>query len=133
MDIPSTMTKQVSEAEKLEISYRVLHPQAIIQDKDSSRNIQIPYSSLTNKYRHLLSKIIVNLTLDDEGASKYRYKPKTLSEDLYGTTEFWNDLLILNNCTSIMEFSDCTKIKVYDPNSLKLYINEILILEGIVE
>ena len=47
MDIPSTMTKQVSEAEKLEISYRVLHPQAIIQDKDSSRNIQIPYSSST--------------------------------------------------------------------------------------
>ena len=123
MDIPSTMTKQVSEAEKLEISYRVLHPQAIIQDKDSSRNIQIPYSSLTNKYRHLLSKIIVNITLDDEGASKYRYKPKTLSEDLY----------ILNNCTSIMEFSECNNLKVYDPNSLKLYINEILILEGIVE
>ena len=68
----------------------------------------------------------------DDGIISHRYRPKMLSYDLYGTTELWFLLLNLNGCKSIMEFTP-KKIKFYDPDRLKSYINEILVLEGILE
>lgn len=131
MAIPSTMTKQISEAENLELSYRVLHPSAILHDDITNTNIKIPFSSLTNKYKDFLSKIVITIDLSDELMLKYRYQPKTVSLDLYNTTEFWNDILILNNCFSVSQFTP-KKLKVYDPEELKKYLNEILILEKII-
>lgn len=130
MDIPSTMTEQVKNIEKLDISYRILHPSIIIKDEASETNIEIPFSSLTNKYRNFLKKIIVSIELDDRFMLKYRFKPKMISEELYGTTEFWNDILILNNCFRVCDFQP-KLLKVYDPTKLKSYINQILILEGL--
>ena len=75
--------------------------------------------------------IIVEKELDDKAIAEVRYKPKTLSYVLYGTTEFWNDILILNECKSIIDFTP-KKIRYYDPNRLKTYLNQILILEGIL-
>ena len=131
MALPATMTDQIDLAEKWEISYRILHPSAVLKDEFSSRNIEIPFSSLTNKYRHFLSKIVRSTALPDYLKARYKQRPKLVSYDLYGTTEFWNDILILNNCFSVVEFEPST-IKVYDPDRLKEYINEILIIEGII-
>ena len=131
MRIPSTMTEQVADAEDLDISYRVLHPAAIIIDEFSGRNIRVPFSSLTSKYRNFLSEIVVEVELDELERQDYLFKPKSLSNYLYGTTEFWNDLLILNNMYSIKDFI-VDKVKVYDPNRFKEYLNEILILEELV-
>lgn len=131
MSIPVTMTEQINNAEKWEISYRTLHPSAILKDEFSSRNIEIPFSSLTNKYRHFLSKIVRTTTLDDKLQARYKQRPKLVSYDLYGTTELWNDILILNNCFSTIEFNPVT-IKAYNPDKLKEYLNEILILEKLI-
>ena len=59
----------------------------------------------------------------------YRYSPKKLSYDLYGTTELWADLLKLNGCVSIAEFEP-DFIRVYDPNTFKEYLNEIMIADS---
>lgn len=131
MSIPVTITEQINDAEKWEISYRTLHPSAILKDEFSSRNIEIPFSSLTNKYRHFLSKIVRTTTLDEKLQARYKQRPKLVSYDLYGTTELWNDILILNNCFSTIEFNPVT-IKAYNPDKLKEYINEILILEKLI-
>lgn len=131
MKIPASMDEQIADIKDLDISYRILHPAAIIRDEYTSRNIRIPFSSLTSKYSNFLSTIIVEIELDDDEQVEYLFKPKALSNYLYGTTEFWNDLLILNNAYSTSEFKPST-VKVYDPNKFKKYINEILILEDIV-
>lgn len=130
MEIPSTMTEQVKNIEKLDISYRILHPSITIKDEASGNNIEIPFSSLTNKYREFLKSIIISIELDDAFMLKYRFKPKMISEELYGTTEFWNDILILNNCFRTCDFQPRV-LKVYDQKKLKSYINQILILEGL--
>ena len=130
MEIPSTMTERVKNIEKLDISYRILHPSITIKDEASGNNIEIPFSSLTNKYREFLKSIIISIELDDAFMLKYRFKPKMISEELYGTTEFWNDILILNNCFRTCDFQPRV-LKVYDPKKLKSYINQILILEGL--
>ena len=132
MSIPSTITEQVYEAKSLDISYRTLHPAAVILDEQTGRNIQIPFSSLINKYKDFLHEIIIEIPLSEKEKEIYMFKPKMLSEDLYGTTELWDTILILNNVVSVSEFKPDV-VKVYDHNRLKKYINEILILEELVE
>ena len=132
MNIPASMNEQIENAKALEISYRTLHEQAILKDKISGRNIQIPFASFTDKYKDFLNTIIVTVSLSDEERVRYRYKPKMVSYDLYNTTEFWNDILLINNFFSLSEFQPGETLKVYDPNKLKDYINEIMIIENLV-
>ena len=129
MDIPSTMTEQVASAKNLEISYRVLHPPITLHNEETDINIEIPFSSLLNQYRDFLSEIIIEVPLNGVMQNKYRFKPKMISEEIYGTTELWDTILILNNCFRVSEFQPKV-LKVYDPNRLKEYINTILIIEG---
>ena len=55
MEIPSTMTEQVKNIEKLDISYRILHPSITIKDEASGNNIEIPFSSLTPKLLNVIA------------------------------------------------------------------------------
>lgn len=115
-----------------EIAYRTLHTKAHISKENLTKDIVVPYLSLTNKYKDFLKQIIIELPLDDDEAQIYHLKPKLLSEHLYGTTELWYSILELNGLKSIIEF-DLKNIKVYDPTRIKDYINEILILEGVIK
>ena len=128
MQIPSTMPEQVSLAKDLEISYRTLHPTVLLHDHDSNRTIRIPFSSIVNKYKDFLSNIIMSISLNDEEQEMYMYKPKLLSEDLYGTTELWDTILILNDCPSVIDFKPKV-INIYDPTELKVILNEIMLIE----
>lgn len=129
MTIPSTMTEQIEQIENMEISYRVLHPELTVHNNETNQDVEIPFSSLLNKYRDYLSNIIVTIILDDEAQAKYRFKPKLISNELYGTTELWDTILILNSCARVCDFQP-VRLKLYDPTELKKYINTILIIEG---
>ena len=128
MEIPSTMPEQVSLIKDMEISYRTLHPAVIMYDKDSDRRIRFPFSSIVNKYKDFLHEIIMDIELNAEEQAMYLYKPKLLSEDLYGTTELWDTILILNDCQSVIDFKPTT-VSIYDPEQFKLYLNEIMLIE----
>ena len=125
---PVTLQDQIEHVEDLEISYRTLHTAAILSDFYSQRSIQIPYSSITMKYINFLNPLVITYKLTPDDQVYYRYQPKKFSNDVYGTTEFWPDILILNHCVSLKDFN-LTEIKTYDPNELKTYLNEIMIVE----
>lgn len=129
--IPASLPEQVERIRDLEITYDTLHPKAYLYDKKSDSTIKIPYSSITSKYKDYLSTIILSVELDDDDKRKYWYRPKSFSYDIYKTTELWDTLLILNNATSIAQFTP-NVIKYYDPNRLKSFLNEILIIEKII-
>ena len=98
LNIPATVTEQIENAENLELSYRALHEYALLDYKDVNKTkIEFPFKSLTNKYKDFLSTIIIQIPLTEEEQEKYKFKPKMVSEELYGTTEFWDQILILNN------------------------------------
>lgn len=127
-----TLRAQITEIKSNELSYRTLHDTATILDENSGRNIEIPFRSITNKYRNFLSNIVITMNLTEAEALKYRYNPKLLSYDLYGTTEYWDDILILNNYSSILQFTPTNTVKVYNKRRLKEYLNEIMILENLI-
>lgn len=131
MSIPVTLREQIETVEGDDISYRALHSIAYISDADTGDVITVPYMDLISKYSDFLDAIVVEMTLTDELYFRYRYRPKTLSNDLYGTTELWFTLLNLNGFRSIMEFQP-KKLKYYDPDQFKIYINEIMVLEEVL-
>ena len=45
------------------------------------------------------------------------YKPKTVSFDIYGTTEMWLPILRVNKMSSIVEFHKPI-IQIYNPNTI---------------
>lgn len=128
-EISATIEDQYEYGKSLEISYRALHHDAYVVDKQSNRTIRIPFLSILSKYRDFLDEIMVEQELTHEEQIEYKFNPKKMSEDFYGTTEFWYMLLILNNFKSIIEFRPKEYVKMYDVNRFKRYLNEIMILE----
>lgn len=132
--IPATTDDQIKDIKQRDLSYRLLHPALVMYNRESDTIIETPFSSLTAKYRDFLSKHLVYVQLLEEDCANYRFRPKSFSYDVYGTTEFWNDILILNNCTSIREFDPKPNkdLIYYDPNYMKDILNEIMIIEDML-
>lgn len=132
--IPVTLADQLAEIQKRDLSYRMLHPAAIIYNEETDVTIEAPFSSITAKFHDYLSNYIVEANLTSIDCDNYRFRPKSLSYMIYGTTEFWSDILILNNCASIREFQPTVDkpVRYYDPSALKRLLNEIMIIEGIL-
>lgn len=130
MGVPVTLHDQYEAIREKEISYKNLHKTAVLYNEETGKNIEIPWDSISRKYSDALSKIRIQMILTDAMVLKYRFSPKLVSYDLYGTTEFWNDILILNNCGSTLDFRDIKRLFIYDPDELKALINEAMILEN---
>lgn len=135
MAIPVNLTSQIEQNKENELSYRVMHYSAVIHNAETNTDTEVPFLSYTNKYRDYLDAIIVVRIMTEEECVYYRYRPKLMSLDIYGTTDFWNDLLILNNYESIREFQPYPgmALRLYDLARLKYYLNEILILESQIQ
>ena len=131
MAIPATITELIEWGKNEEISYRNLHTEAYINDLDNDRIIKIPLNDTMSAYRYFLDPYLIEFELHDEELQLYQFKPKSLSYKLYGTTELWALLLMINNCISKIDFNK-KKIKVLDPKNIKSFINEVLILEKVL-
>lgn len=129
-EIPSTLQEYIDSIEDLDISYMKLHLPGAIYAPKRGRVSMVPITSLFNKYRDVLSSIILEIELDEIERARYMYKPKMVSEELYGTAEFWDTLLILNGFKSTSTFVPKV-LKFYDPRKLKSYISEMMIIEEI--
>ena len=91
----------------------------LVTDVDNRNHIfKIPINDFFLKYRHQLEDAIQWYSVADS----FIYKPKSLSLDLYGTTEMWLSLLRLNNMRNISEFYEPI-IQVYSPGEVKRLIN----------
>ena len=122
----------INSVKGVEISYRNLHCSIMIRNNDEI--IKLPFSSVIKKYMDFLEPTAVECTFNDGEKKKYRFAPKKISAELYGTTEFWSAILELNNMVSIIDFDTVNKtVKVFEPKEFMSRLNEILILEGIIK
>ena len=130
MAIYATIQELIDSVKDMEVSYRNLHTNIYIKNTDDEI-IKIPYKSLLREYRTYFEDLIVEVPLTPAEVVRYRFKPKLLSYDLYGTTELWANLLEINFCYSVVDFN-FDKVKVYDPTAYKKTLNEVMILEGVI-
>ena len=131
MIIPDSVPEHIRTIKNEDISYRSTSYYSTINNRKDGLVIQAPILSIFDKYRHFLEPAIFTKELTEEQYQNYRFKPKTLSNDLYNTTEFWSALLSINQCTSIMEF-DLRKVRISDATKMMRLLIEILIIDGIL-
>lgn len=127
----ATIDDLVEWGKEQEISYRNLHKGAYITNLQSGDVIRIPLNSIMSDYRYFIEPYIIEIEMNDEELYLYQFKPKSLSYKLYGTTEYWSVLLMINNCVSKVDFNK-KKIKVLDPKKILAFVNEVLILEKVI-
>ena len=126
----STIQELIDQIETKEISYRNLHTTFCI--RQNNEVIQVPYKSMIREYMDLMAEDAITVSLPADEVRMYKFKPKKLSYDLYGTVELWAGLLELNKMYSTMDLTCEKPFLVFNPNTVKEKINEILIMEGVL-
>jgi len=104
----------ISEGNKATVSLHNLYDTQLIMDANNPTHIyRTPFDDFFLKHHNELQSIEKYVQLDQH----YYYKPKSVSDILYGTTELWLALLRCNNMKTIPEF--CKPIiKIYKPQEL---------------
>ena len=126
----STIQELIDQIETKEISYRNLHTTFCI--RQNNEVIQVPYKSMIREYMDLMAEDAITVCLPADEVRMYKFKPKKLSYDLYGTVELWAGLLELNKMYSTMDLTCEKPFLVFNPETVKEKINEILIQEGVL-
>ena len=109
-----TLSDFISEYSIEDLRIDAFYLQQVFWDKNKmTHKVVVNENSISDKYANELeeNKHIVELTTKEY--YKYRYNPKLLSYDIYGTTELWFFILMANELYSISEF-DLRKVVLFD-------------------
>lgn len=88
-----------------------------------SEIISEEYNIFRDRYYGLIINYTESYTMSDSDFIKYKYRPKLLSADLYNSIDYWYILLMVNNMSSILEFTK-KNIKVLTTDGIA-YIKSI--------
>lgn len=123
----STIKSLINYGKQLTITSVDLHTKTVIENTKGEKFI-VNMNALFERYYDILLDTVETVTLTETEYLKYRFKPKLLSNDLYGTPELHFMLLRLNNMCSVTEFDTMT-LKVFG-TGLVSTLNEIMIKES---
>ena len=102
-----TIAEFIDSGASVTMSYNVLSFIDIL-----SNGTEATILNVLNDYMQELRQISFKVRLNNKEYYKYAYKPKLLSFDLYGTTELYFIILLLNDMADVKEF---TKNPIYLP------------------
>lgn len=122
---PTTVNDLIYDNNRSSYTLRNFYDTIIISNETKDDFFKVPYEDFFIK--HLSD--FKNLTEDYILPETYFYKPKSVSYELYGTTEFWLSILRLNGMKNITEFH-IPIIRVYAPQVITEYINIFFKREG---
>ena len=87
---------------------------------DQIDNIKYNIYNVASDYiDEIISEYCVNVELSDEQLAKYKYRPKLLCYDVYGSQEIYYIILIINDICSVKDF---TKKILYLPTKANMPI-----------
>jgi hypothetical protein len=111
--------KYISEGKKEILSLKNFYETLLVSDVDNPDHVfKIAINDFFIKYRKELEATVQYYNVPQS----LFYKPKSVSYELYKTTELWIALLRLNDMRNITEFHQPI-IKVYNANSLNELID----------
>ena len=122
-----TVTQQIAYGKALKISTETTNYQSVLSS--GGDKLVINFESLLTSYRYFFDQLVITYDLNDDQYLNYRFQPKKLSYDLYGTVELAPVLLNINNVLSVSEF-DFQSPKIFKSSILD-FINEVLNKEKI--
>jgi len=123
-----TTTHTVEEfIEQGSVSTSITYDKLLYKAKSSDGDIVSLYNVLSDYYDELMS-ISVLATMNEKHYQEFMYKPKLLSYWLYGTTELFFVLLLLNNISNAKQF-DFKTLRIIKPEDLPQVLSYIYATE----
>ena len=127
MYIPVTFEENIENIESAKISHRSLNSVSFIKNIKSEDILKIPFNPIYNKYKDFFDKVTVDIPLTEEEQKKYRYSPKRVSLDMYGTVHYWSIILYINDSPSVIDFTP-ERLRIVYNDRIEEVINEIMML-----
>jgi len=93
--------------------------------QEQNGGIKYVVKNVLDDYLYELKKLAINIELTNDEIVKYNYKPKLLSADIYGMTDFFYIILLLNGICNIKDFHDINPLKLIPSDSLGNYLSSI--------
>lgn len=123
----STIQSIIDDGKELKITGNDLHFKHVVTNTKGEKYVVL-MNALFEKYYNLMLDHSTLVELTDEEYHKYRYKPRVMSTDLYGTPELHFLLLRVNHLVSVTEF-DLKIMRVFEQDIVGI-LNEIIIHEN---
>lgn len=93
--------------------------------QEQNGGIKYVVKNVLDDYLYELKKLSINIELNNDELVKYNYKPKLLSADIYGMTDFFYIILLINGICSVKDFHDINPIKLIPSDTLGDYLSSI--------
>lgn len=88
--------------------------------------------NVLDDYMDVLEDYFIDVVLNPEEVKKYRYNPKRMAYDLYGSTDLFSFILYINRLSSVKEFNlDNPNIKLMHVDNLSKFLSNIISTEDI--
>ena len=110
-----------------ELRVDAFHLKEVFFQDGMNHKIVLNGDNIADKYAIELQENKKTVEFTTKEYYKYRFNPKVLSYDLYGTTELWFFILMANEIYTISEF-DFKKLKLYDASIISK-LNRMLELD----
>ena len=101
----STLSQFIAQYNSEEITSSAFYLKQVFEKSDGSKML-LNFNNLAIKYMPELKYIKTKVSLSNNEYAKYKYNPKLLSFDLYGTTELWFLILEANELHSATQFNN---------------------------
>ena len=116
-----TIDQFIQTEQNKSVKYPYYYYQKVISEDDL--HVIMNYQSIMDRYVQYIRDYITEIELSQEEMRKYRYNPKRLSFNLYGTTSYWWSIIFANQIHSLTEFdfSRDNVIKVFTREGISAF------------
>ena len=116
-----TIDQFIQTEQNKSVKYPNYYYQKVISEGDL--HVIMNYQSIMDRYVQYIRDYITEIELSQEEMRKYRYNPKRLSFNLYGTTSYWWSIIFANQIHSLTEFdfSRDNVIKVFTREGISAF------------
>ncbi len=76
-----------------------------------------------------LKEYCVKVTLSSEEQQKYQYNPKKLAGDIYGYTDLYYVILMLNGMIDVKEFKNISTLNMLSKENMNYFLSKIYTAE----
>ena len=96
--------------------------------RETYGNVSYVIKNVINDYLPELKQLSYKILLSDSEYEKYKYKPKLLSYDVYGNTEYYIYILLVNDICNVYDF-DFKQLLMVPNSKLKAALSSIYRVE----
>lgn len=116
-----TINQFIQTEQNKSVKYPNYYYQKVISEDDL--HVIMNHQSIMDRYVQYIRDYLTEIELTQEEMRKYRYNPKRLSFNLYGTTSYWWSIIFANQIHSLTEFdfSRDNVIKVFTREGISAF------------